>query len=602
MAIAMNFCTLRAIDSQRPVALIGLIIFFAIYFIMPILYELIHAVKAKREDVLLILSNASVTMAYLFYLLHHNRLALGLVVVALAGVHFAMMAVVYWRCSEDRDLRMVLQGIGLFMVTISIPQFAGIYTLSLIWVGESIILAIIGLRYRSILTQIAGGIALILGCGNLMLHLPLHNGGFRFILNGPFGAWCFVAIAAYISHLVYRKASEKTDDIYSQISQWLFILSSILLTAACIMEWYFHCDYNLLVTSGYYIAKGPVVVFALMLIICNIKPVYPAGKFTNVFAMSLFAAGLIVTALSLTWLHNGQFMLILNKEFMITMLFIVSLTYYHLVNRFAAEFLDDRCGSTSQASYAVGMLLLMAALCAEWYFHFQENLQIDPAGSFLSGIAVILAAITLLLAVRPICPEGLICRTLSVVTGIGGAICIVIALSVYRENAFTIFLNSSFVVACVVTLSLAATAIMIYRQDTDSAQTKKMASILIVASVALLWIALTEEIYMYWYCVNEYEVNTDNWKVLAHTYISITWAIYALIMMVIGFWKRLRIVRYASLALFAVLLAKVFLVDTSQVENIYRVGAFVVTGLTLVGVSYLYQYLKKKGFFEVLEV
>ena len=70
--------------------------------------------------------------------------------------------------------------------------------------------------------------------------------------------------------------------------------------------------------------------------------------------------------------------------------------------------------------------------------------------------------------------------------------------------------------------------------------------------------------------------------------------------MVVGFWRRFRKVRYASLALFAILLAKVFLVDTSQVENIYRVGAFVVTGLTLVGVSYLYQYLKKKGFFDKL--
>jgi uncharacterized membrane protein len=461
-----------AIESQRQVALLGLLIFFAIYFIMPILYEMIHAVKTKKEDVLLILSNASVTLALLFYLLHHDRSALGVVAVALAGVHFAMMAVSRWRCSQDRDLRIVLQGIGLFMITVSIPQFAGIYTLSLIWAGEGIILAIIGLRYRSTLTQIAGSIALILGCTNLMIHLPIHTDHFRLVFNEPFGAWCFVAIAAYICHLIYRPASEKTNDVYSRVAQWIFTLCSVL---------------------------------------------------------------------------------------------------------------------------------LMGVFCMELYAHFRENLQIDAPGLLLSGIAVIIAAITLLLTARPVCPKGAICRTAAVITAIGGAIIIVIALSVFRENAFMIFLNSSFLVACVFTVSLAAAGRMVRQGGKDTPQTRNMASILIVTSVTLLWIALTEDIYMYWYCINEYEVNTANWSVLAHMWISIMWAIYAVVLMVVGFWRRFRKVRYASLALFAILLAKVFLVDTSQMESIYRVSAFVVTGLTLVGVSYLYQYLKKKGFFEVLE-
>jgi uncharacterized membrane protein len=36
------------------------------------------------------------------------------------------------------------------------------------------------------------------------------------------------------------------------------------------------------------------------------------------------------------------------------------------------------------------------------------------------------------------------------------------------------------------------------------------------------------------------------------------------------------------------------------VKSVYRISAFLATGLTLVGVSYLYQFLKKKGFFEVI--
>ena len=43
---------------------------------------------------------------------------------------------------------------------------------------------------------------------------------------------------------------------------------------------------------------------------------------------------------------------------------------------------------------------------------------------------------------------------------------------------------------------------------------------------------------------------------------------------------------------------KVFLVDMSAVDSVYRIGAFFATGLTLMGVSYAYQYLRKNGFFE----
>jgi len=52
--------------------------------------------------------------------------------------------------------------------------------------------------------------------------------------------------------------------------------------------------------------------------------------------------------------------------------------------------------------------------------------------------------------------------------------------------------------------------------------------------------------------------------------------------------------------LFALLLAKVFIWDTRTVKSVYRIAAFLATGVTLVGVSYLYQFLKKKGFFEAM--
>ena len=70
--------------------------------------------------------------------------------------------------------------------------------------------------------------------------------------------------------------------------------------------------------------------------------------------------------------------------------------------------------------------------------------------------------------------------------------------------------------------------------------------------------------------------------------------------MIVGFWKHIKTLRFASLGLFAILLLKVFIMDMSTVKSVYRIAAFLATGITLVAVSYLYQYLKNRGFFDTL--
>ena len=83
-----------------------------------------------------------------------------------------------------------------------------------------------------------------------------------------------------------------------------------------------------------------------------------------------------------------------------------------------------------------------------------------------------------------------------------------------------------------------------------------------------------------------------NWKFLSDMYISVMWAVYAAILMMVGFWRKAALLRYISLGLFGLLLAKVFILDMSTVRSVYRIAAFFATGVTLVGVSYLYQCLK----------
>jgi uncharacterized membrane protein len=70
--------------------------------------------------------------------------------------------------------------------------------------------------------------------------------------------------------------------------------------------------------------------------------------------------------------------------------------------------------------------------------------------------------------------------------------------------------------------------------------------------------------------------------------ISILWAIFAIAFVVGGIWKDLRGLRFAGLLLFAIVVGKVFLYDLQDTPVIYRVVAFLVVGIALLGGAFAY--------------
>jgi len=71
--------------------------------------------------------------------------------------------------------------------------------------------------------------------------------------------------------------------------------------------------------------------------------------------------------------------------------------------------------------------------------------------------------------------------------------------------------------------------------------------------------------------------------------LSILWTCYATGLIVVGLARKSALLRWQALALFGVVLAKVFLFDLSFLERFYRILSFLVLGLLLLLVSFLYQ-------------
>ncbi len=70
--------------------------------------------------------------------------------------------------------------------------------------------------------------------------------------------------------------------------------------------------------------------------------------------------------------------------------------------------------------------------------------------------------------------------------------------------------------------------------------------------------------------------------------LSAYWGLYALALVLGGIVKRTRPLRLAGLALFAIVVARVFLLDLNRLDAAYRIGAFLAVGLVLIAGSFVY--------------
>ena len=77
--------------------------------------------------------------------------------------------------------------------------------------------------------------------------------------------------------------------------------------------------------------------------------------------------------------------------------------------------------------------------------------------------------------------------------------------------------------------------------------------------------------------------------------VSVTWAVYATALIVIGLQRRYAIVRYFAIALFGITIVKVFFSDLAELQRIYRVMSVIGLGITLLLSSYLYQRMSSSN-------
>jgi uncharacterized membrane protein len=69
---------------------------------------------------------------------------------------------------------------------------------------------------------------------------------------------------------------------------------------------------------------------------------------------------------------------------------------------------------------------------------------------------------------------------------------------------------------------------------------------------------------------------------------SAIWILYGAALMIVGFWKRSAFIRWQAMVLVAVTIGKVFLYDSRELQQVYRILSFIALGVMLMAISYAY--------------
>ena len=124
--------------------------------------------------------------------------------------------------------------------------------------------------------------------------------------------------------------------------------------------------------------------------------------------------------------------------------------------------------------------------------------------------------------------------------------------------------------------------------DADSYRRPAMATAIVTANVLML-ATLSTEIHAFWELRGQTARFASSAELIRQMMLSATWGAYAAGLTAVGIKRRYAPVRYLALVVFAVTVLKVFIVDFSQLDSVYRIVSSIALGLLLMGASYLYQ-------------
>ena len=155
---------------------------------------------------------------------------------------------------------------------------------------------------------------------------------------------------------------------------------------------------------------------------------------------------------------------------------------------------------------------------------------------------------------------------------------------------YTVFLNQRATLGLFIVSLCCLVAWLYARTDPDAVSRRgpAMATAVVAANVLML-VTLSAELHAFWELRGNTVRFASSAELVRQMMLSATWGAYAAGLTAVGIKRRYAPVRYLALVVFGLTVLKVFTVDFSQLDSVYRIVSSIALGLLLMGASYLYQ-------------
>lgn len=164
--------------------------------------------------------------------------------------------------------------------------------------------------------------------------------------------------------------------------------------------------------------------------------------------------------------------------------------------------------------------------------------------------------------------------------------------SLDHVSAYRPLLSGSFLVGILAAGTLGVSSLLLrrFRDRLGRMERWLIPTFLLGAASLLLWRLSVESIA---YQLAREELTGASTELASLLTLSLLWAVYAGILIGLGFLYRYRPIRYLGMGILGLLMLKVFLLDRAALERGYRIASFVGVGFLLLLVSILYQRERK---------
>lgn len=498
----------------------------------------------------------------------------------LLALFYGGLAYVTRKRTEDNRLSLFALGIAIVLFTTAIPVlFGNVAWTTVTWAAQASVLIWLSLVTKNKFFRVSGYVAFGLVAIRLLffdswIYSGPGIGAYRPVFNDRMLAFMVGIIALYAASYLVRRYKDERWEVEHTI---LFVAGNIFTLWLIGTE---VADYSGIIRPTVGANLSLLFLYAIAAVTILNQLVWKRQpQMTSDFVLLFIDAVAFSAFAAVTWNHLQAWM---------------GLTYLALSCCYATlafSYVRKQAGRTSFANCVMGIAIVLFTAAAPIQFGEQ------PWGAVIWSVE---AAALMWLALRT---NLEMLRWASYVVFFITAFRLLIIDTAITVADFTPVLNHRFLAYAVGIAGMYTAGYLISRGRSllRENETKIAApAFFIAANFFTLWLLTAEVLNTFdkaLYNLNAYESFSGRGVALRNFQnLSITglWAIYAVVALVVGIFRRIRFLRLGALVLLLIAIGKVFVYDVFNLAMVYRIVAFIGLGLLLIAAGYLYQRYKQR--------